>query len=226
ESWGSTTSYLSWGAELDRSPWGSIRGGTLERVSDGWRVSNDPAQANSGWFYMGGAADEGVTYTVACRVRAETPTTLRVVPLDVTSGCPLHQVGAEWATVSCTLTAEAGGRERAHIWPGVGQEGPASVIVAGCWLTRTSTPGRACWGGEAPVTCADDRHTIGTEGWPTESGEICITVALREIANWNTLIRNPVNGLRLEVRSSGTLYLANITPTNLQISAPPPVEGV
>src|SRR5690606_23600823 len=35
-----------------------------------------------------------------------------------------------------------------------------------------------CWGGEAPVTCAADRHTISTEGWPTESGEIGLVFTL------------------------------------------------
>src|SRR5690606_18761744 len=54
------------------------------------------------------------------------------------------------------------------------------IDVAGCWSVRGDTPGRACWGGEAPVTCARDIHTISTAGWPTESGEISVEFAAGE----------------------------------------------
>lgn len=225
ESWAQNTSYLSWGAELNRSPWRSIRGGTLERVSDGWRVSNDPAQANSGWYYVGDTADEGTTYTVACRVRAETPTTLRVVPLDIDSGCPPHQVGAEWTTVSCTLTAGAGRRERAHIWPGVGQSGPASVIVAGCWLTKSDTPGRPVWGGEGPVTCAADRHTVSTEGWPIEAGEVSLVYTPGQVENAGRFLISAhtfgVVGWEFYVRNDDTMsFFVHNDGTFIYSSAP------
>src|SRR5690606_41253421 len=39
ESWASTTSYLSWGAELDRSPWGVVEGATLAKHDGFYRIS-------------------------------------------------------------------------------------------------------------------------------------------------------------------------------------------
>src|SRR5690606_33552179 len=38
EAWAATTSYLAYGAELDREPWGALRGGTIEALADGYRV--------------------------------------------------------------------------------------------------------------------------------------------------------------------------------------------
>src|SRR5690606_10515488 len=82
--------------------------------------------------------------------------------------------GGQWETVSVSGTVAAGASRWVGIAPRNTDLTPASVDVKACWLTHTSTPGRACWGGEAPVTCADDQHTISTEGWPTESGEISL----------------------------------------------------
>src|SRR5690606_7936775 len=99
----------------------------------------------------------------------------------------------EFSTYSCTKTITGTPTSMSiHVYSDIGH-----IDVIGCWLTKSDTPGRPCWGGEAPVTCAADRHTISTEGWPTESGEACITVIFREILSWNTLIRNPGSGLRL-----------------------------
>src|SRR5690606_2911026 len=39
EAWASTTSYLSWGAELDRSPWGVVEGATLAKHDGFYRIS-------------------------------------------------------------------------------------------------------------------------------------------------------------------------------------------
>jgi len=75
-----------------------------------------------------------------------------------------------WARYTHSTEVEEGHRSQISVYT----LGQTCIDIAGCWLTRTSTPGRACWGGEAPVTCAADRHTISTEGWPTESGEISL----------------------------------------------------
>src|SRR5690606_31916034 len=40
ESWDATTSYLSWGAELDRSPWRALAGAAVQSLpTGGYRVS-------------------------------------------------------------------------------------------------------------------------------------------------------------------------------------------
>src|SRR5690606_22191486 len=110
----------------------------------------------------------------------------------------------------CTRTAVSSDSERAHIWPGVDQSGPASVIVAGCWLTKTNTPGRACWGGEAPVTCARDRHTISTEGWPTTSGSMRFVVTLLGDASDHRAV--------FDGGADATLRLAIVTSGNIRLS--------
>src|SRR5690606_8096463 len=45
ESWAANTSYLSWGAELDREPWAPLRSGTIEKLSDGYRITSAAGQS-------------------------------------------------------------------------------------------------------------------------------------------------------------------------------------
>jgi len=121
-------------------------------------------------------------------------TRLRVYQFGGTGGTTVAKsVGPEWTTVFHTW--EIGGEPTelsVHIYP----DG-STLEIAGCWLTRTSTPGRACWGGEAPVTCGADRHIVSTEGWPTTAGEVSVVFRLDAIAGQVALIdgRSTTSGL-------------------------------
>jgi len=115
--------------------------------------------------------------TLSCIVRTQQP--IGRLTLEAGTGIARHfapfDTAGKWETVSVSGTVAAGANRWVAIGPRNTDLTPASVDVKACWLTHTSTPGRACWGGEAPVTCAADRHTISTEGWPTEAGEISVT---------------------------------------------------
>src|SRR5690606_38581964 len=94
---------------------------------------------------------------------------------SISASFPVVDTGGRWEVLSATRELPDTAIPSAIIGNGPASEDPVPFDIAGCWLTRTSTPGRPCWGGAAPVTCAADRHTISTEGWPTEAGEICIS---------------------------------------------------
>lgn len=176
ESWGQNTSYLSWGAELDRSPWQAVDGATVQSLpTGGYRVIG--TGSNSRIMQLGIPAVPG-PHTLSCIARSvdETPQARMRIYWDASSpGSVAIPVTTEWAVHSITATVpeEWDGNISIHVYSRTG-----TVDVIGCWLTRTSTPGRPCWGGEAPVTCAADRHTISTEGWPTEAGEVSVVFSL------------------------------------------------
>lgn len=170
DSWAQNTSYLSYGAELDRSPWRAVEGATVQSLpTGGYRVTGTASNSRA---LQGGISSIPGPHTLSCVLRTDEPgthTRLRIwwgtgpiIPVPVTS---------TWATYSITQTVSEDAPENtsAHVYSGA-----STVDVIGCWLTRTDTPGRACWGGEAPVTCAADRHTISTEGWPVVAGEVSV----------------------------------------------------
>lgn len=173
ESWAATTSYLSYGAELDRSPWvASSSGASLEPLSDGWRI-NKAEGGLAGWRQnVSGMA--GDTYTSTCIVRGNAPGTRLYVGTG--TFCSFDIISEDWTQVSCTRSVDS--NHFLGVYPCGNSDPECSVDVRACWYGRSPTPGRACWGGEAPVTCAADRHTISTEGWPTTEGEISVTVTV------------------------------------------------
>src|SRR5690606_38991997 len=97
------------------------------------------------------------------------------------SGPQVMSLSPEWRQYSRTASISAGGVIAPRIYTGDGSSTSDPVDIMGCWLTQSDTPGRACWGGEAPVTCVADRHTISTEGWPTESGEISLVYTPQDV---------------------------------------------
>lgn len=170
ESWAQNTSYLSYGAELDRSPWGGLATATKDGAN--YRVCGETGER----FRQQLASEAGgVVRTAACRVRAGTSNSIRLLAADVSSGGVSYDytLTSEWQTVTATATIVAdGGIAGVRIHPA--RAGAGCIDVAGCWSVRGDIPGRPCWGGEAPVTCAADRHTISTEGWPSGDGEISV----------------------------------------------------
>src|SRR5690606_25187414 len=154
ESWRENTSYLAYGAELDREPWRSAGQATLEKLDGFYRLSGP---VGSNLVQTVGDATEQTTYTFACILRGEGQVRLNF------GGPQVMSLSPEWRQYSRTASIPAGGVIAPRIYTGDGSSTSDPVDIMGCWLTRTSTPGRPCWGGEAPVTCAADRHTISTE---------------------------------------------------------------
>ena len=177
ESWAANTSYLSWGAELDRSPWTVDAQASIAALPDGgYRVCHiDPAAGNHGLRQLlGGARPE--TLTVAAIARANTAPSALIGAWSQFSTLTLP---VSWNLVAVTKQTASGASGQTFFYPRPAGQGRCIDLLA-TWLTHTDTPGRACWGGEAPVTCAADRHTISTEGWPTTEGEISMVVELNE----------------------------------------------
>src|SRR5690606_36188054 len=69
ESWAANTSYLSWGAELDRSPWRVVEGAGIEKVENFWRLSGTLHHSR---LIQSVLPDSG-TYTLACSMRTLEP---------------------------------------------------------------------------------------------------------------------------------------------------------
>src|SRR5690606_21522952 len=183
ESWAATTSYLAYGAELDNPAWSGVAGGTVEVLPDGYRIHPAPGSHNSGVLQrnLDPVSPGGETRTFACIVRTHRPAYIRYwFSGSISASFPVVDTGGRWEVLSATRTLPDTAVPSATIGNGPASEDPVPFDVAGCWVTKTDTPGRPCWGGEAPVTCAADRHTISTEGWPTEAGEISITWELAE----------------------------------------------
>lgn len=188
ESWATTTSYLSYGAELDRSPWRrSSLGTTVEALPRGYRITGTASDSRA---LQGGIPSIPGPHTLACVLRTDEPgthTRLRIwwgsgpiIPVPVTS---------TWATYSIlqTVPEDAPENTSAHVYSGVG-----TVDVIGCWLTRTDTPGRACWGGEAPVTCARDFHRLPATGFPATRGEFSWVMSLERVPDGGEALRGIV----------------------------------
>src|SRR5690606_38502464 len=94
ESWAQNTSYLSWGAELDRSPWRAVEGASI----DG-RILTGPAGSAR---LLQGIPPSAGTWTLACRMRALSgnSTRLRLYQSGGTGGSIVTKsVGPEWTTV-------------------------------------------------------------------------------------------------------------------------------
>src|SRR5690606_9933118 len=72
ESWAANTSYLSWGAELDRSPWQVTAGTSIAPLPDGgYRVCQDTGTSGIRQ-YAGDHITQGETFTLAGLLRANT----------------------------------------------------------------------------------------------------------------------------------------------------------
>lgn len=191
EAWAANTSYLSYGAELVNAAWsGDATVLPLGNVS--WVFGAGDSSIGQ---TIGSAASGDWTFT--CIMRASDTTAGHTARISVgEASCdaelnPSHNsTGVGWGTYSCSTELEEAGPLTAKIWP----QSMVGVDVIGCWLTKTDTPGRACWGGEAPVTCAADRHTISTEGWPTESGEISLVYTPQSVDIGSTYLVNTTGG--------------------------------
>lgn len=173
ESWAQTTSYLSWGRDFSRPAWSKASGATVEEVAGGsWRVHGT---ASSSFMQQLTATAQGETWTASCIMRAGTSRKAGLHAVTVAAGGVLKEFDLtdEWATYSNTVTATAAGSAMVGVYPA--RAGAGYMDVAGCWLTKSATPGRPLWGGEAPVSSGPDNHTISTAGWPTTAGEISIT---------------------------------------------------
>ena len=169
ESWEANTSYLAYGAELDHPAWSRHSGISVAARDGVWEIMRN--RVSVGGVYqdlLDLSPVEPEAWTASCVMKAGTSSAARLVA-QRGAGWPRIQLTENWDTYSVTNTVQPGQLPGLVVGP---DEDQKSILVAGCWLTRTSTPGRACWGGEAPVTCAADRHTISTEGWPTEAGEV------------------------------------------------------
>src|SRR5690606_38243896 len=74
ESWAATTSYIAHGAELDRRPWGALRGGTIEALADGYRITSAAGESGvSGRIQVLSAQPEDGPVTLSCIVRTQQP---------------------------------------------------------------------------------------------------------------------------------------------------------
>src|SRR5690606_22185658 len=168
-----------YGADLTNTAWIKQTGMSVEKVGWVYRIRRNRGDTAAAIVYQEIAAvAQQETWAAACGMRAGTGTVAR---LSVTrsSAAAFVNLTSEWQVFANTKTLEEGQIPGVSIGPEF-TAGDSYIEVAGCWLTKTSTPGRPCWGGEAPVTCAADRHTISTEGWPIEAGEISITWELAE----------------------------------------------
>ena len=174
ESWAATTSYLAYGADLTNTAWLKHGGMSVEKVGSVYRIRRNKDNTEAAFVYQEIAAvTQQETWTAACVMRAGTATVARM-SVDRGVRAEFVNLTSEWKVFATTRTFAEGRVPGVSIGPEF-TAGDIYIEVAGCWLTKTDTPGRPCWGGEAPVTCAADQHRISTEGWPTESGEICVS---------------------------------------------------
>lgn len=182
ESWASTTSYLSYGAELGRSPWTS--GGAAGHVVRVYDVEGTnrmcqeaPLSPTSpaGRYQLTPIPTDAGTNTLSCIARPNTGSNIRLNAGD-SSKAAVFPMEPGWARYTHSTEVEEGQGDAMSVYT----LGQTCIDITGCWYTKTSTPGRACWGGEAPVTCADDQHTVSTDGWPTTHGSIEVVFRIDE----------------------------------------------
>src|SRR5690606_9692762 len=136
--------------------WAPLRSGTIEKLSDGYRITSAAGQSQpSGRIQVLSSQETEGPVTLSCVVRTQRP--LDRLTLEAGTGVVRHiqafDTGGQWETVSVSGTVAAGANRWAGIAPRNADLTPAVVDVQFCWYTHTATPGRACWGGEAPVTC-------------------------------------------------------------------------
>src|SRR5690606_1926764 len=110
ESWAATTSYLAYGAELDREPWGALRGGTIEALADGYRVTSAAGEAEvSGRIQVLPTQSEEGPVTLSCIVRTQQP--IGRLTLEAGSGVVRHfapfDTAGKWEIVSVSGTVAA-----------------------------------------------------------------------------------------------------------------------
>src|SRR5690606_20610920 len=100
--WAATTSYLSWGAELDRSPWLASDGATLAKQDGFYRITG--VNNNSRVQQQIATPEEGV-WTLSCIMRtAGSPNARLRLYSNVGSGggfCNLDSSDG-FSTYSCT----------------------------------------------------------------------------------------------------------------------------
>lgn len=179
ESWAATTSYLAYGADLTNTAWIKQTGMSVEKVGSVYRIRRNRDDTGAAFVHQEIAAvAQQETWTAACVMRAGTATVARL-SVHRSSAAAVVNLTSEWQVFANTKTLEEGQVPGVSIGPAF-TAGDSYIEVAGCWLTKSDTPGRPCWGGEAPVTCAADRHTISTEGWPTTHGSIEVEFRIDE----------------------------------------------
>src|SRR5690606_38888634 len=104
EAWAATTSYLSWGAELDRSPWRVVEGATLAKQDGFYRISG--VNLNSRVLQILASPEAG-DWTLSCimRTAASQNARLRIYQEGGSGGdfCNLDS-SDEFSRYSCTQT--------------------------------------------------------------------------------------------------------------------------
>jgi len=212
ESWAQNTSYLSYGADLTNTAWLKHGGMSVEKVGSIYRIRRNKDNTAAAFVYQETApVTQQETWTAACVMRAGTATVARL-SVDRGAGSGIVNLTSEWQVFTSTRTFAVGRVPGVSIGPEF-TAGDSYIEVAGCWLTKSDTPGRPCWGGEAPVTCAADQHTISTEGWPTEEGEVSATFTIQRTPGLFQHILNSRRGgsgndeFVLEIRDLGSVTL-------------------
>lgn len=184
EVWGTTTTYVSWGAELDKRPWTLRSGASLTRTDDGYLItyssSNSDLVSSTSGAGLGTLQNEN--WTSSCIVK-QGPSLLSTIILrnfhgshGINTRCEGLPVGADWGTVSCTSnTEETTPVASLFIYPGRASD----VEAKACWQVKSNSPGRPCWADdEAPITCDGENNSISIAGWPTNAGSVCISFRL------------------------------------------------
>lgn len=182
ESWAQNTSYLSWGAELDRFPTWRESGATLAKQDGFYRITGVNSSSR---VYQRPSSPEAGDWTLSCimRTAASQNARLRIYQEGGSGGgfCNLDS-SDEFSTYSCTQTITGTPTQLSiHVYSGIGH-----IDVQGCWVTKSDTPGRPVWGGEGPVTCDRDFHRIPSTGIPAEKGVIEWTMKLFRTPNGGT----------------------------------------
>lgn len=192
ESWAQNTSYLSWGAEFDRSPWVVMSGSQLSALPEGgYRLCQTGTDPNTGLnqtYSAGLQEEEWATVAVIAR-----PNTASAMMLGVALGQynnNLMMTGQDWRIYSYSARYDST-TQRVHIYPRPGGQ-QLCIDLLGAWLAKSNTPGRACWGGEAPVTCARDFHRMSAAGFPTTMGEISWVMSLERMPDGGSGLRGIV----------------------------------
>lgn len=191
ESWRQNTSYLAYGAELDKSPWTSISGGVLEPLPDGWLVRRPEGAIHAAaWIQVRNAVAESETWTLSCIMRAGTNDTPRLRLGSAATPEKKFDVTESWGAYTFTGTVPQDAQPGVRIYPGNPNETiEASVGVKACWLAKASSPGRPCWDSEAPVTCGTDFHRMPSTLLPSTNGEISVSLTLHSPLRGDTALR-------------------------------------
>lgn len=185
EAWDQNTSYLSWGAELDKDPWKTTSGAQIARVGSVWKLETNQSGVQ-GVFQELTSLEAPETWTAACLLRADAPMQARL-GVDRSLAWSFINLSTEWKVYTHTLEMAVGKKPGVSI--GKNDPNTPAIYIAGCWLVKSSEPGRPVWGSEGPVTCAKDFHRIPSTGIPAEKGVIEWTMKLFRTPNGTSSLR-------------------------------------